>query len=93
MLNVKKLLTKLLHGENISIESKTENKTIGTGFASVSFTPPTGFTKAILLSAYPRTSGNITIQGITVDTSTVRFFNQTNSQWSGECASYWLCVR
>ena len=93
MLNVKKMLTKLIHGENMVIASNIENKTIGTGAVSVVFTPPTGYSKAILLSAYPRTTGNITIQGATVDINTIRFYNQTGSSWTGECASYWLCVK
>lgn len=93
MINVKKLLTKLIHGENIKIVSNTESKTIATGFAAIAFSPPSGYTKTILLSAYPRTSGNITLQGITVDTNTARFYNQTNSSWTGTCAAYWLCMK
>ena len=93
MLIVKKLLNKLIHGENIIITSQEENKTIGTGFVSVAFTPPTGYSKTVLLSAYPRTSNNITLQGITVDINTARFYNQSGSSWTGSCASYWLCTR
>lgn len=94
MLDIKKLLTKMLHGENLTVVLTEPTITIAANsMSTVTLTPPSGYTKAILLSAYPRTTANITLQGVTVGSNIVRFYSEYGQSWTGTAAAYWLCVK
>lgn len=85
-------LSKILQSQLCKIVATEQNQSIATGLQGKTFTPPEGYHTTILLSAYPRTTANITIQGITVDSNIARFYNASGSTWTGACGAYWLCI-
>lgn len=82
------------HGQNITIVETEETKTIAANsMSSANFTPPSGYSKTILLSAYPRTTANITLQGISPTGNGARFYSEYGSSWTGTCSVFWLCIK
>ena len=71
----------------------TQEADAPSGFFSVIGTPPSGYAFARILSVYPRTSADITQQGILSNSHSARFYNAGNAISNTTFCFSWICWR